>query len=159
MSKIRFFRARRHSTIHQKIFDVKASYAFLERKQLEQLEMRVADLGGAAREDVKWRAFITSNQLRLWLPDDEKLYRRRHDPPKYAELLLTAFASTRHGEAMIGDLNEQYAGWCEHFGTRHARWLYWARTAQSIGPLLLRWIGKALKWAAVISTVRRALGL
>jgi hypothetical protein len=72
--------------------------------------------------------------------------------------LLTAFASTRHADAAIGDLNEQHAYWCERFGARWAAWLYWKRAAQSIGPLLIRWAGKALKWAAVISTVRRALG-
>jgi hypothetical protein len=85
--------------------------------------------------------------------------RKRHGPPKYAELLLTAFASTRHAEAMIGDLNERDAHWCKHFGAPWADGLYWARVVQSIGPLLIRWAGKALKWAAVISTVRRTLGL
>jgi hypothetical protein len=84
--------------------------------------------------------------------------RAMQGPPRLAELLLTVFASTKHAEAMIGDLNEQYAGWCKRFGVRQARELYWVRAAQSIGPLLLRWLGKVLKWAAVISTVKRALG-
>jgi hypothetical protein len=79
-------------------------------------------------------------------------------PPRSAELLLTVFASTKHAEAMIGDLNERYAGWCKRFGVRQAQRLYWVQAAQSIGPLLLRWLGKVLKWAAVISTVKRALG-
>jgi hypothetical protein len=80
-------------------------------------------------------------------------------PPKYAELLLTAFASTRHAEAMIGDLNERHVDWCKRFGVRWADRLYWVRAVQSIGPLLWRSIVKALKWAVVISTVRRFLGL
>jgi hypothetical protein len=85
--------------------------------------------------------------------------RKRRGPPKYAELLLTAFASTRHAEAMIGDLNERHADWCKRFGGRWADRLYWVRAVQSIGPLLWRSVVKALKWAVVISTVRRFLGL
>jgi hypothetical protein len=60
---------------------------------------------------------------------------------------------------MIGDLNERHADWCKRFGARWAAWLYWARAAQSIGPLLLRSVVKALKWTAVISTATRFLGL
>jgi len=36
-----------------------------------------------------------------------------HDPPKLAEFLLSAFATTRRAEAAIGDLNEHFARDCE----------------------------------------------
>jgi hypothetical protein len=100
------------------------------------------------------QAVVTADQLRLYFSD-----RENHSPPKYAELLLTVVASTRHAEAMIGDLNERHADWCKRFDAQWADRLYWARAVQSIGPLLWRLVVKALKWAVVISTVRRFLGL
>jgi hypothetical protein len=73
--------------------------------------------------------------------------------------LLTAFASARHAEAIIGDLNERHADWCKRFGARWAAGPYWGQVVRSICPLLWRLVVKALKWAVVISTVRRLLGL
>jgi hypothetical protein len=82
-------------------------------------------------------------------------YSKIHEPPRHAEWLLIALASSRHAEAAIGDLNEQYANDYLHFGAARAARLYWARTIRSIGPLLLRLAGKALKWGAVIAAVKR----
>jgi hypothetical protein len=79
----------------------------------------------------------------------------KRDPPKMAEFLLTALATTRRAEAMIGDLNERFTDECKKFGRDRAVRLYWARTLRSLGPLLRRAIGKALKWGAVIAAVRR----
>jgi len=77
------------------------------------------------------------------------------DPPKIAEFLLTALATTRTAEAVIGDLNERFTTECETVGRRRAVRLYWARTLRSLWPLLKRAIAKALKWGAVIAAVRR----
>ena len=79
----------------------------------------------------------------------------QQDPPKIAEFLLTALATTRHAEAAVGDLNERFTDECEKLGRRRAVRLYWARTLRSLWPLLRRAIGKALKWGAVIAAVRR----
>jgi hypothetical protein len=43
-----------------------------------------------------------------------------HDPPKFAELLLTLFATTRRAEAQIGDLNERFADECKKLGRDRA---------------------------------------
>jgi hypothetical protein len=78
-----------------------------------------------------------------------------HNPPGLAEFLLTALATGRAAEAMVGDLNEHFADECEELGRRRAVWRYWARTLRSLWPVLRRGIGKALKWGAVIAAVRR----
>jgi hypothetical protein len=119
---------------------------------------------------VQWAGFPTEAELRdehnIYLnaryePWDEaqaaKLEQRnrRGDPPESAEFLLTLFATTRHAEAVIGDLNERFGDECQKIGRSRAIRLYWARTLRSLWPLLRRAIGKALKWGAVISIVRR----
>jgi hypothetical protein len=76
------------------------------------------------------------------------------DPPMLAEFLLTAVATSSRAEAAVGDLNERFADECQKFGRRRAVRLYWARTLRSLWPLLVRAIGKALKWGAVIATTR-----
>jgi len=77
------------------------------------------------------------------------------DPPRIAESLLTVFATSSRAEAAIGDLNERFADECKKLGQRRAVRLYWARTLRSLWPLLRLAIGRALKWGAVVATVRR----
>jgi len=79
------------------------------------------------------------------------------EPPKIAEFLLTALATTRAAEAMIGDLNERFADECKELGQHRAVRLYWARTLRSLLPLLRRAIGKAVKWGVMIDMLRRHL--
>ena len=83
--------------------------------------------------------------LQFPLPEIEDCEEEAPQPPKWAEFFLTALACSRHAEAAIGDLNERFAGECEQFGAKRAARLYWARTARSIVPLLLRAVGKVLK--------------
>jgi hypothetical protein len=77
------------------------------------------------------------------------------DPPKFAEFLLTALATTHQAEAAIGDLNERFADERQKLGRQRAARLYWARALRSLWPLLRRAIGKALRWGAVIAAMRR----
>jgi hypothetical protein len=79
----------------------------------------------------------------------------RIDPPGIAEFLLTALLKPSQADALTGDLNEHFARDCEKSGRRRAVRLYWARTLRSLWPLLWRAMGKAVKWGAVIDTVRR----
>jgi hypothetical protein len=79
----------------------------------------------------------------------------KFDPPKIAEFLLTALATTRHAESAVGDLNERFTTECEKFGRTRAVRLYWARTLRSLWPLFRRAIAKALRWGAVLAMVRR----
>jgi hypothetical protein len=77
------------------------------------------------------------------------------NPPKLAEFLLIAFATTRHAAHAVGDRNEVFARECGEFGRDRAVRRYWADTLRSLRPLLRRAIGKVLKWGAVIAAVRR----
>ena len=78
-----------------------------------------------------------------------------HEPPWFADLLLTMLLRPSHVAAAIGDLREHFDRECRCLGPRHAIWLYRRRTFDSLWPLLRRAIAKALKWGAVIAAVRR----
>ena len=80
-----------------------------------------------------------------------------HNPPKLAEFLLTMLLKPCHLDGVTGDLNERFASECRHLGQRRAVWRYWRRTFDSLWPLMRRAIGKAMKWGAVIATVKRFL--
>jgi len=88
------------------------------------------------------------------LPEIRRV-KTRPEPPKLAEFLLTALSSPSRGQSIVGDLNERFANECEKLGRRRAIRLYWARTVESLWPLLRRAIGKTLKLGAVIAAVRR----
>jgi hypothetical protein len=84
------------------------------------------------RENTKLQAAVTRLEedtlaLRAALSDGATASDNRN-PPKLAEFLLIAFATTRHAEAQIGDLNERFTSDCEALGHQRATRLYWART-------------------------------
>src|SRR5262249_10907529 len=83
------------------------------------------------------------------------LAEQANSPPSIAEFLLTALATTRTAEAMIGDLNERFRDERKKFGRSRAIRLYWARALRSLWPLLWRAIGKAVKWGVVIAAMKR----
>jgi hypothetical protein len=91
------------------------------------------------------------------LTEDDLRALENPEPPHLAEFLLTALAFSRRAEHAIGDLNEQYAREYREFGAKRAGLRYWAKALQSLAPLLVRAVGKALKWGAVIDMVRRHL--
>ena len=77
-------------------------------------------------------------------------------PPKWAGSLLTVFAkSPGAAEAAVGCLHERFVRDCAKYGARHARLYCWAETVRSLWPLFCRAVGRAMKWAAIISAVRR----
>ena len=77
------------------------------------------------------------------------------DPPKIAEFLLIAFATTRYAAHAVGDRNEVFARECKELGRDRAVRRYWADTLRSLRPLLTRAIERALKWGAVTAAFRR----
>jgi hypothetical protein len=79
------------------------------------------------------------------------------DPPKIAEFLLITFATTRYAAHAVGDRNEVFARECKELGRNRAARRYWAHALRSLGPLLWRAMGKAVKWGAVIAAVKRLL--
>ena len=127
----------------------------LENDQMDdqdraELEMHLLGHRASIRAVLARRHAYNNAQNDLVAQDDDV-------PPKLAEFLLTGLATSRAAEAMIGDLNERFADECKKLGRDRAARLYWARTLRSLWPLLKRAIGKALKWGAVIDTVRRHL--
>jgi hypothetical protein len=126
---------------------------------LRQLEAReVARLeaywrGGAGFGEGKFGEWVALKSL-IWQIEIERADTPdTPDPPKIAEFILMVLAS--NAEAMLGDLNERFTDDCQRIGKRRATRLYWARTLRSIGPILIRWLRKALKWGVVIEAARR----
>jgi hypothetical protein len=77
------------------------------------------------------------------------------NPPAVPEFLLRLLATSKHREAVLGDLNERFALNCAKRGFSRARMLYWAEAAQSLLPMFGRLLGRFLKWAAVADAIRR----
>lgn len=76
-------------------------------------------------------------------------------PPAWAQVILTLIFSGRIGEGALGDLHQLFIEDAVKFGATRARWLYVARAANSIAPLL--W-AKAKKWGGIgliFESVRR----
>ena len=74
-----------------------------------------------------------------------------------ADFLLTMVLKPSPVDAVTGDLNERFESDCRLLVHPRAVRPYWARVLHSLWPLLRRAIGKALKWGAVIATVKRLL--
>src|ERR1043166_121643 len=72
-------------------------------------------------------------------------------PPCIPEFLLVLMATTAQREAAVGDLNEMFERDCETWGQSRAERLYWAGAIRSLWPLLLRAMGRAVKWATIVS--------
>jgi hypothetical protein len=105
--------------------------------------------------DIEFSIKLMNEKLQTGAVKQEKsVTKHRRDPPKLAEFLLTMLATNRSSKAMIGDLNERFTSEFEKFGSGRSVRLYWARTLQSLGPLLWRAIGKM-----VVGTVKRFFGL
>jgi hypothetical protein len=127
--------------------------SLISLKELDQaITQLIRDLGTG---DTSIADTMRRFQVALRGDVDEPTSPRRLDPPRLAEFLLTALLKGSHADAATGDLNERFADECEKLGRRRAVWGYWARTLHSLGPLLFRAIGKAVKWGAVIDVVRR----
>jgi hypothetical protein len=126
----------------------------LVQRRNEKLGFPANDTRGLTPEFADW---VMQQVSRQPMPMRAALPMRKDDgqPPMVAEFLLTMIASTRSAEAMIGDLNEIFTREREEVGRDRAVHLYWGRALRSLGPLVWRAIGKALKWGAVIAAARR----
>jgi hypothetical protein len=77
-------------------------------------------------------------------------------PPGLAGFLLATLAkSSSAAEAAIGDMHERYARDCARYGVRYATLYCWGHTLRSLWPLIRRALGRGVKWAAIISAVKR----
>jgi hypothetical protein len=130
----------------------KAALAFLElRNRKGSDEGQAPDYAQVIQAEV----IDEGRTLVIYQVQTDAAAQERRDPPELAEFALTLFATTRHAEAMVGDLNERFTDECQKLGRSRAVRLYWARTLRSLWPLLKRAIGKAVKWGAVITAARR----
>jgi hypothetical protein len=78
-------------------------------------------------------------------------------PPPVAEFLLGICAPAKRVDYVVDDMNERFLRECERYGAGRAKWLYWAQVVRSIGPLVIRAIGRALKWGFVVEVIKRRL--
>jgi hypothetical protein len=109
-------------------------------------------LGGAATAPHRQQEFIAAiaNELGKTEPPVS-------EPPAAAEFLLNVFARTKHQQAALGDLNETFIRNCEQYGRRRACRLYWAEALRSLGPLLVRTLGRLAKWGAIVDAIKTHL--
>jgi hypothetical protein len=126
--------------------NVRQARELVEQELLAREELQVRGLSKISSRWLKWQT--NKVQSGITAPDNR-------EPPRIAEFLLTALATTPRAESMVGDLNERFADECKKLGRDSAVRLYWARTLRSLWPLLRRAIGKALKWGAVVAALRR----
>src|SRR5262249_46348937 len=78
------------------------------------------------------------------------------EPPKLAEfLLILCSGSGKRAEAIQGDLCEQFTHDCAKMSVARARRRYWSRMLASLGPQIGRTIARAVRWAAILSLVKK----
>jgi len=78
------------------------------------------------------------------------------EPPKLAEvLLIVCSGSGKRAEAIQGDLCEQFTHDCAKMSVARARRRYWSRVLASLGPQIGRTIARAVRWAAILSLVKK----
>ena len=78
------------------------------------------------------------------------------EPPKLAEvLLIVCSGSGKRAEAIQGDLCEQFTHDRAKMSVARARRRYWSRVLASLGPQIGRTIARAVRWAAILSLVKK----
>jgi hypothetical protein len=77
-------------------------------------------------------------------------------PPRWAGFLVALFSKNRvAADALIGCMNERFVHDCTMYGVQRATILYWKEALRSLWPLIRRALGRAVKWAAIISALKR----
>ncbi len=70
-------------------------------------------------------------------------------PPRMGEYVLYLFVKKEYRESLLGDLEQDYQEVLEKFGVRKAKFWYYAKVAQTIGPLIRPTLKRFFKWSAV----------
>jgi hypothetical protein len=123
------------------------SYRFNYTMQTKRVRELLAAIG--SRGDADEKTVKLAHELAHFL------WEGRAEPPKVAEFLLAFLLKPSRADAMIGDLNERFQRDYKDLSCHRARWLYWARTLQSLWPLMRQAAGRALKVGAMIEAARR----
>jgi hypothetical protein len=80
------------------------------------------------------------------------------EPPALAEFLAGLFASKKHRQAVLGDLEEKFNDdLARGISIARARRRYWASALHSVGPLLLASTKKIALIGAVVAAARKLL--
>ena len=79
------------------------------------------------------------------------------DPPRFASWLLEAALPTGDGEAITGDLIEEFQDRVPHRGYWFARWWFYWQVARSLAPLFFRSWEKASLLRASFAIVTAGL--
>jgi hypothetical protein len=106
-------------------------------------------------DDAKVFIITREENDRLRSDADTSLAVPSFDPPWIAEFLLQLCARTKHQKAALGDLTQTFNRNCAQRGRERATRLYWAEALQSLLPLLLRMVGRIVKWAAILEAIKR----
>jgi hypothetical protein len=75
--------------------------------------------------------------------------------PKLADFLMVLCNSPDAADSLLGCMEERFRRDCAKHGVQRAKWLYWRCAIESSWPLLSRAISRTVKWAAIISAVKR----
>jgi hypothetical protein len=78
----------------------------------------------------------------------------RVEPPPLGEFLLHLCARTKRQQAALGDLNETFNQNCAQLDRARATRLYWAEVLRSVGPLIVRVLGRLVKWGAILDAIK-----
>jgi hypothetical protein len=128
------------------------------------LRYHFGDEASRAMAAMQFEHLVVQTQLQAleqWQKQkDENLVRpmNRIEPPAVAEFLFLLFVDSERAESIQGCLNERFSGDCASFGCARARRRYWASVIRSLWPLLRRAVAHAVKWAAVLSALKRLIG-
>jgi len=124
-----------------------------DRSKVEIVEF-VGMLGPKQEEAhfVRFVRFLTEQDIRVLLAIEAA----SQEPPKLAEfLLILCSGSGKRAEAIQGDLCEQFTHDCAKMSVARARRRYWSRLLASLGPQIGRTIARAVRWAAILSLVKK----
>jgi hypothetical protein len=80
---------------------------------------------------------------------------RPKTPPTLAKLLIAVVVTTKHRDALLGDLHEKFVAAIERgWSKSRARRMYWSETLRTIVPLAV----ERFKSIAAVALVRRFFG-
>jgi hypothetical protein len=107
--------------------------------------------------DTKWvePVRLVENAAEVEAPKASGFEQPTAEPPRIAEFCLALLLTKAHGDAVIGDLGENFEKDRERYGVERARRMYWGRILKSLLPLLKRWAERAIKWIITAEFLRR----
>jgi hypothetical protein len=126
-----------------------------EREFQKIIALASANLGHAVGVEERGADAAELDGYVLDLPENIEITPFFPSPPALAEYIAILTANSEQGEALVGDLDEQFQEDCKRFGPARAARRYRGRVLRSIWPLLRSSIGRMVKWGAILAAVKR----